>query len=181
MKQAETPAGAGRAPNLMNLVEEWEAFVTNGLKLSKQQELGMENVPIFIQSFKNMRKPQLFSLVDSSSLKWMKEVQLHASHEEPLFNRCLSAWHVADHTRSERCQQWITHWLKWSSQCSCNLVRVATCYKEKKSPVQLSWDWLCKEVEILAKKKKGLGCRFISPQPASDQHRLTIKTSDTFI
>jgi len=112
MKQAETKAGAGCAPNLMNLVEEWETFETNGLTLKEQQELGMENVPIFHQKFKKHEEAQLFSSVDSSSLKWMKEVQMTASHEEPLLSRCLSAWHVTDHTRSERLQHWITHWPK---------------------------------------------------------------------
>jgi hypothetical protein len=85
MEQAKTPAGAGSGPSLMNLVEEWDAFETTGLNLRKQQE------PYFIQSLKNMRKPKLFSLVDSSSLKWVKEVQMAASVEEHLLNRCLSA------------------------------------------------------------------------------------------
>jgi hypothetical protein len=51
----------------------------------------MGNVPIFHQKFKNREEAQLFSLVDSSSLKWMNEVQMTASHEEPLLSRCLSA------------------------------------------------------------------------------------------
>jgi len=51
----------------------------------------MENVPIFHQKFKKHEEAQLFSSVDSSSLKWMKEVQMTASHEEPLLSRCLSA------------------------------------------------------------------------------------------
>lgn len=59
MKEAETPAGAGSAPNLMNLVEEWETFETNGLTLRKQQELGMENVPIFHPKFQKHEEAQL--------------------------------------------------------------------------------------------------------------------------
>jgi hypothetical protein len=66
-------------------------FETNGLTLRKQHELGMENVPIFHPKFQKHKEAQLFSLVDSSSLKWLKEVQMTASHEEPLLNRCLSA------------------------------------------------------------------------------------------
>jgi hypothetical protein len=51
----------------------------------------MENVPIFHPKFKKYEEAQLFSLVNSSSLKWMKEVQMTASHEQPLLSRCLPA------------------------------------------------------------------------------------------
>lgn len=61
MKVAETPAGAGSDPNLMNLVEERKTYETNGLKLRKQQELGMEDEPIFHSEFqKHGKTPVVF-------------------------------------------------------------------------------------------------------------------------